>query len=375
MADNLTEVIFFLGFALACLFIQLIFGILLTNGVFKSRKVPKDGIVPPGVSVIVAAHDEIHNLRELVPLLINQEYPEYEVIIINDRSNDETYDYLLEASAQIPRLKMVHVAATPDHINAKKFALTLGIKAASYPWVLLTDADCRPVSSRWIQATMAQLTAQSKFVLGVSPYLKKKGFLNAFIRYEALVTAIQYIGFAANGMPYMGVGRNLAYPKAFFLETKGFNSHLRVMGGDDDLWVNENATSSTTALCVHPDARMVSIPKTTFRDYYFQKVRHLSVGKRYKFKHKIVLGLYQLTWIGFWATIFVGFFVPEFQLITGCAILFRIISHIFSSIKSVKVLGHDAEWWKLPLLDFLYPFYYISTSLVAAFTKKVRWKK
>jgi len=252
------------------------------------------------VSVIVCAHDEEENLIEQVPLLLQQDYPQFEIIIVEDRCNDGTYDYLLQATKEHERLKMVRVTHKPDHINGKKFALTLGIKAARYDWVLLTDADCRPASTKWISQMTSQFEEPAKIVLGYSPYIKTPGLLNAFIRFESFLTGIQFIGIALLGKPYMGVGRNLAYRKEVFLNAKGFNSHLDVTGGDDDLFVNQHATKENTRVSIGPDALVFSKPKESWTEYFYQKFRHLSVGKLYKFSDKILLGVFSLTWLLTW---------------------------------------------------------------------------
>src|SRR5690606_33778770 len=122
----------------------------------------------------------------------------------------------------------------------KKYGLTLGIKAASHEWILLTDADCRPNSRRWIRSMSRYFDEDTQFVLGFSPYRATAGLLNLFIRFETMLTAIQYFSFGWLGNPYMGVGRNLAYRKSKFLEEKGFNNFLHVTGGDDDLFVNQH---------------------------------------------------------------------------------------------------------------------------------------
>ena len=247
------------------------------------------------LSVVVCAHDEETNLRELIPHLLSQQHPAFEVIVVNDRSNDGTYDLLLEETKKHEHLKMVNVKATPAHVNGKKFGITLGIKAARYDWILLTDADCRPNGEQWLRSVSERCREDKNFVLGYSAYEKRPGFLNLFIRFETLFTAIQYIGYALAGNPYMGVGRNLAYRKSVFLENKGFNNFLRVTGGDDDLFVNQHATAKNTAVVWGEDALVYSFPKTTFREFYRQKVRHLSVGKKYRIKHQFLLAL-----VGFW---------------------------------------------------------------------------
>ena len=122
------------------------------------------------VSVVICAHDEEQNLKELVPMLLAQNHPEFEIIVVNDRSNDGTYDWLLAETKKHERLKMVHVNFKPEHVNGKKFALTLGIKAARYDWVLLTDADCRPASNEWIHQMAGTFTEKNSLVLGYPPY-------------------------------------------------------------------------------------------------------------------------------------------------------------------------------------------------------------
>jgi len=329
---------------------------------------------PLPVSVIVCAHDEENNLRELVPLLLAQDHPEFEVIIVEDRCNDSTYDYLLAATKLDSRLKMVRVVHKPDHVSGKKFALTLGIKAAKNDWVLLTDADCRPTGNKWISSMSALMTDHTNIVLGFSPYFKSQGLLNSFIRFESFLTGIQFIGLAILGKPYMGVGRNLAYRKSLFLDNKGFNSHLGIVGGDDDLFVNQHAVGSTTKTCIGKGALMKSLPKTTWKEYYIQKLRHLAVGKYYKFSDKLTLGIFSLTWVFTWALALpLSFFSPlqEWILI---AFLVRWLLLTFLFHKASRKLGEPFEEWKVPHLDFIYAFYYLVTGPMALVSKKVRWK-
>jgi len=358
--------------SLSILAIQVIYLLIFLYAFLKKQK--EGQAEQPPVSIIVCAHDEEENLKELVPQLLALNYPEFEVIIVEDRSNDNTYDYLLEATSKEPRLKMVRVQQTPEHINGKKFGLTLGIKAARYDWVLFTDADCRPSSPEWIGKMTSRFTEKSEIVLGFSPYKKLPGFLNSFIRFETFLTAIQYIGLALVGKPYMGVGRNLAYRKALFINNKGFNRHLGVMGGDDDLFVNEHATGKNTAVSIGQDAVVFSTPKTTFQDFYYQKLRHLSVGKKYKFIDRLILGLFAVTWISTWLLVLpYSFFSNWMYWILG-AFAFRWLLLIWLFEVAPKKLGDAFEAWKTPFLDFIYAFYYLVAGLVALVSQKVRWK-
>ncbi len=352
--------------------IQLIYLVSFLVSFGRKRKMAP-GVVP-AVSVIVCAHDEERNLKELIPLLLKQDYPEFEIIVVEDRSNDNTYDYLLQATQDHPRLKMVRVKYLPEHITGKKFALTLGVKAAAYDWVLLTDADCRPAGNQWIRTMASHMGADKQIVLGYSPYLAGTGYLNLFVRFESLITGIQFMGWALLSKPYMGTGRNLAYRKALFLDNKGFNEHLSIVGGDDDLFVNQHATLKNTAMSFDGQGLVWSIPKTDWLTFLHQKLRHLSVGKRYRFLDRARLGLFSITWILSWAVvplmiqptflwtyIWAGFLARE--------VILMVLVH-----RASRTLGDAFEAWKTPLLDFNYAIYYLGTGLAALLSKRIRWK-
>jgi glycosyltransferase involved in cell wall biosynthesis len=350
--------------------IQILYWSVFLFGLSRDKKT--GGALNIPVSVIVCAHDEEENLRELLPLLLNQNHPDYEIIFVNDRSNDGTYDWLLAETKKETRLKMVNVTNKPDHINGKKFALTLGIKAAKHDWVLLTDADCRPSSNEWIPQMAGSFTEGKTMVLGYSPYQSRDGFLNAFIRFETLVTAVQYFAFALLGKPYMGVGRNLAYRKKLFLENKGFSQHLSVTGGDDDLFINQYAEAGKVAVALQASAHMISKPKIIWAAYWQQKIRHLAVGKFYSLRSKLMLAPFTLSWALFWPMAFVVF--PLNLTLVSSILLVRWLTQMMTVFRFTAQTGERQEAWKLPFLDFIFGFYYLVAGFTALFTKRVKWK-
>lgn len=359
----------FLAFA----FIQIIYLLTLWLAIGKYEAPPAEKEVP--VSVIVCGHDEQQNLQELLPLLLNQEYHDFEVVIVEDRSNDESFDFLYEACKRHHKLRMVRVTNKPEHVHGKKFALTLGIKAAKHEWVLLTDADCRPNSTHWIREMSTRFSNENAIVLGYSPYQKKKGFLNLFIRYETLLTAIQYFGFSILGRPYMGVGRNLAYRKSLFLNNKGFNKHLSVTGGDDDLFVNQWGHKQNTAIAIGSESIVYSTPKTSWMEFYYQKLRHLSVGKRYKIGDKILSGVFMLSLLGCWLFIVPALLYSTILYVPIVVFTIRIIILTLLAHRASRKLGEAFEGWKAPFLDFIFVIYYLVVGLAALRTNQVRWKK
>jgi hypothetical protein len=178
------------------------------------------------------------------------------------------------------------------------------------------------------------------------------------------------------GMPYMGVGRNLMYKRKLFVDKLGFRNHQKITGGDDDLFVNENANGINTAICFHPDTYTYSEPKHSFADWFIQKKRHLHVGKRYKQRDKLLLGIYSITHILVWLLIPAILFIPiKFQIIIGGVFLFRIlIFWIFGGIANSK-LGSTIKWYALPMYDLLYSIYFATMGWYSVVnSKKIKWR-
>ncbi len=159
------------------------------------------------------------------------------------------------------------------------------------------------------------------------------------------------------------------------MENKGFNKHLSVTGGDDDLFVNDHANSDNTVVGLGADTLMNSEPKKTWREFLYQKLRHLAAGKWYKTRDKIKLGLFSLSWVLSWLVVLPLMLMPG-ELYPYLAIGFglREILLIVCVRNVSRVLGDPFEEWKTPLLDFNYAIYYLGTGLVALMSKRVRWK-
>jgi glycosyltransferase involved in cell wall biosynthesis len=367
------EIVFWVFIASAA--IQFLFFGLVIIALSVYKKPTNESFRIPGISVVVCAKNEVDNLRILIPKLIDQRYESYELILVDDRSTDETYDYAIELEQNEEKLKFVRIDSTPDHINNKKYALTLGIKAAKFEHILFTDADCRPESENWVNEMSLGFSSDKKnFVIGYSQYEKANGFLNQFIKYETLLTAINYLGLGLLGNPYMAVGRNIAYRKSLFLDNNGFGKFQNVVGGDDDLLINQHAKRRNTSFIISPESTIYSKPKTNLSDFILQKTRHLSVGKHYRSTDKLVLGLLSFSKIIFWIS-FIAVILSAFQTYFVLGGFFLVMVSLLTTLLLLKKrTGDKSSILMLPFLDFIFIFYYISTGLKVLFTKKVRWK-
>ncbi len=348
---------------------------------YESRRYEESG-PEEGVSVIVCAWNELENLRELLPMLEDQDYPLYEVLVIDDRSTDGTEEFLEAYCLNSPRVRTVRIKKEYDHITTKKYAVTIGQKHARYETSLMTDADCRPSGHRWISSMMSRMGGRKEIVLGFSPYLKERGLLNWFIRCETFYTAVQYFSFASHGMAYMGVGRNLMYRKELFFRNKGFYTHGNVLGGDDDLFVNEVADFRNTACNLDPDSFMYSVPKRTWREWFVQKRRHLGVGKFYRKRFKLLLGLLAVshifTWVVALGNTIWALVAKDSYLLTGTAILFGVRWMLQWLILAIvdRRLGTTVGSIFIPLMDFALFLYYLVMGGYNAFRREqaARWR-
>ncbi|MBR4432265.1 MAG: glycosyltransferase [Paludibacteraceae bacterium] len=248
----------------------------------------------PGVSVVLAAHNESYNLSQYLQALLTQDWPEYEVIVVDDGSEDDTRAIVESYMVRDPRVHMTFVPYGARVLSTKKLAITLAAKAAKYDYLLLTDADCVPESNQWIREMMKGFE-KADVILGFGAYFWEKGHINRLVRYDTLFNGLHYLGAALCGHPYMGVGRNLAYRKSLFFESGGFTHQMTNRAGDDDLFVNHVATKQNTAVVLSRESFTWSPAKKTLKEWWQQKRRHISVSPSYRQSTQVRLTLEPLT--------------------------------------------------------------------------------
>jgi len=274
----------------------------------------------PPVSVIICAKNEADNLEKNLPAILQQEYPEgYEVIVVNDGSSDDSDMVLQRLQQSYRHLQTTEIKNDRKFTHAKKLAVTLGIKKAQHAWILLTDADCVPSGKTWIRSMAKHFDDQTSLVLGYGGYKSYPGLLNTLIRFDTLTIALQYFSYSLAGIPYMGVGRNLAYRKKLFFDNKGFAGHYHLHSGDDDLFVNQTATKHNTRVKISNQAKVYSEPHHSLSAWFRQKRRHLSTAYYYKKKTKLRLLTEIYSRVGFYLFFVLSlvYFKPYYLYILG----------------------------------------------------------
>lgn len=367
----------FIGAAFIQVFYYLVFFSRLAF--YKSKKKRDNHPDDTSVSVIICAKDEERNLEKNLPVVLQQHYqdaqhePMYEVVVVNDNSEDDTGFVLKHLQPGYPHFRFIDLKQSAKGIPGKKYPLTIGIKSAVYDIVVLTDADCRPASTGWLQLMSEGFQPGKDIVLGYGAYEKKSGLLNKVIRFETFFSAMQYLSFAMARIPYMGVGRNLAYRKTLFFQHKGFLSHSKIPSGDDDLFINAAANGRNTAVVIGPDAITYSPPKTTWGAWYRQKKRHMSTGAHYKLQHQLLLGLFSLSQFFFYPLFILALLHAPFRYYTIGIFVFRMISQAVIWALGLSKLNEKGLFWYCWPLEIALCLYYIVFTPALFFKPKMRW--
>ncbi len=350
--------------------VQLLFWLstyFLRKGIKESETYGTTTLEP--LTVLISARNEAHNLSTFLPHILIQDYPNFEIIVINDDSTDHSFEVLDHFMAQYHNLRVIHMQ-NKDR-EGKKQGLQEGIKQAKYEWLVFTDADCYPKSNQWLRSLAAKCNEKTDIILGYSPYQQKNGYLNDFIRYETFMTAAIYGTFTQLGMPYMGIGRNMAYRKSRFLEKVNKEKFEKISFGDDDIAVNAMATCQNTALQFTEKAMVMSLPKATLPDFIKQKTRHISSSAYYKSNHQWLLSLLAISQAIFYPFLFFLVFYN-----TQAAIylfIFRMAIFLPNSILLMRKMECKDLIHKAILMDFLFFLYYWNVSFQWIRTKKISW--
>jgi len=326
------------------------------------------------VSVIICAKNEAENLNENLTSVLTQNYPNFEVIVVNDASTDNTISILNTFKNDYLNLKIVDIKPTSEYRGNKKNAATKGIEVTTNEYLLFTDADCKPNSKNWIIEMTSQFTKDKTVILGYGGYQKiKNSLLNKLIRFETLLTAVQYFSYAKIGIPYMGVGRNFAYTKDVFNKANGFSNHAHIQSGDDDLLINQVANKKNTAICFSKTSFTISKPKKTFTKWFKQKRRHLTTANHYNPIHQFLLGLFYLSQFLFWILAIILLVLSfKWQLVTILLIIRLTTQYIILGNSAKKLCEKDLIIF-FPILDFILVISQFGVYLSNLISKPTSW--
>lgn len=352
------------------LLIQLLYhwGVFSKVAFYKRNARPKlDEELEP-ISIVLCARDAYEYLVELIPVLLQQDYPDFEIVVVNDCSDDETEEYLKDLERKEPRVKPVQLKQHLNFFNGKKFPLSMGIKSAQNDLIVLTDCNCMPTTDQWLRSMANRYNNRTEIVIGYSPYVYKKSSLNRIIRFDALQNALLYLSAALRHHAYMGIGKNLSYRKELFYKNKGFISHYTTSVGDDDLFISQVANKKNTEVLIDAENAILTTPPSNFRTWVRQKSSRYSTIKKYNLTTRLSLSLFYASQFLFHASFIAllalyaspAFVINDIALLYIPVLVFffllRFGTLLFIYHKASKRLGEKGLLPGLIAYDFLFAF-------------------
>ncbi|MXN91630.1 glycosyltransferase [Flavobacterium sp. Sd200] len=365
------NIIFYVFVAVAV--VQLVYYL----GIFGKFSFAKPQAITPkrlSVSVVVCAKNDAEKVKELIPVLATQNYPDFELVLIDNASSDETLDVFEEFEKQYANIRLVKVENNEAFWGNKKYALTLGIKAARKDYLLFTDAHCYPTSPDWILSMTSQFTLNKTIILGYSAYEKTKSFLNKIIRFNAIITATQQFAWAKLGKPFTGDGRNLAYKKDEFFKRNGYINHMSIPTGADALFVNDAATKKNTAVCYAPESFTYSKAQKTFAEFIKEKRRAAFTASFFKPLDRFVVKLFTFFQVAFFVLAIVLLALQYNWMFIVPVIAIRYIAAWITVAQSAARLNEkDAAYW-FPVMEIILIFTQLYVYIANLTSKPVHWK-
>lgn len=249
----------------------------------------------PGVSVIVLARDNAGNLERMLPGLLGQVYPaDYEVVVVNDGGVTSVTRVVSRFCAQSKNLRETFVPDQAYNLSRRKLAITLGVKAAQYPYVIILDANCRIGNRGWLKAMARHFSLGKDVVIG---FRKVVGHAAPAVRTDNLIETVAWLGAAIRRRPYRACESNLGYSRKIFFDHKGFARSLNLHGGDDDLFVNEVADRTNTAVELSEASIVTVKANNASARYHDERLNHAFTGRMLplRFRRRIRL-LTALLW-------------------------------------------------------------------------------
>lgn len=319
----------------------------------------------PPISVIIPAHNQADQLERFLPEILEQEYPDFEVIVVNDTSTDHTEEVLKGLSQRYSNLYHTFTPPSARYVSHKKLAITLGVKAARHEWIVMSKADCHPASRQWLERLARNFTPHTSWVLGYANYEQESGCFNRTITFDRLMDNLQSLSriiFADRA--FNGDGCNMAFRKSLFLEHKGYQQNLQLKRGEDSLLINETAQPGKTRVECSPESVVRQEPpyrhKTWRTDKVFQMEtrRHFRQGRFLRYIYGFMSLLTYLCYALIIRYAVIGMSSRNYVLcaIAGVCLITMTVGSILSLRQSTRSIGERSFYLSLLWYELTRPF-------------------
>lgn len=326
----------------------------------------------PSTTVVMVAHNNAQSMREHMPNILVQNVYDYEIIVVDYHSVDDTNFVIQVCSADYPNLKCISMQNDVNFFQGKKYPLSMGIRSATGEVVLLTDPDCEPIHYSWVQHMAEPFTNSNiQMVLGVTRLRTKHNLLGALQQYHNMAYSCSFLSSALMGHPYTGMGTNMALRRSFFFEKNGFINHYIEPAGADDIFVNRNATKTNTAVCLDPKAAVTTEGAFSFFTWRYQRRQMYSTRCYYSMMQRLRLVLRPLMVMVFYLACVAMFLLPSVPWVIPVALLLlKVVWQIVCVGYAQSLFALRNYHWFAPLLELYFVFSNTFLSIISLHPKR-----
>lgn len=361
---------------------QIAYNIICLCNFNKKKRTPTTSNNKQGVSVIIVTNNSADALKTGLLQILEQDYPLFEVVVVNENSTDDTEFVLYVLKKNYSNLTVINLGRNDNNFESYKFSLSIGIRSAKYSYCLLTNVSCTPQGYNWLDKMMEPVNNnnQCKIVTGmVSREKSKYGLLNAIVRYDESLSCVNLISYTNLGNAYTSCGMNMIYEKDFFISHGGFIAQYTKMCSQEDYFVHRFSNKKNTATVVDNEAKLLLPPINSFGTFCRTKFATSLSHKALKGSSKVLLATLPLSSFLFYVLLGILFFFSFPWQYILIFIVAKWISQIVFSTKQRRKTSAKKIVWVAPFMEiFFFLFNFIIRVRVLFYRKKekkIRWKK
>lgn len=362
-------------FLLVLLGVYLIFLLLVWIGWSKSdHNDPQQFVPKTSFSINIAVRNEVENIKSLLENLVLLNYPTelFEIVLIDDQSEDHTMDL---AKEYLSKFHINYQVLYLVNADGKKNALKMGIETSNYDWIVTTDGDC-VVNRDWLKCIDQKIqSTQPKMVVGPVCLSNSDQLFGQMqqMEFSSLIAS------AAAGLyfnrPNMCNGANLAFEKSIFFEVGGYSSHQNIASGDDEFLMHEVWQAYPQSVVFNKTISSVvyTQPSNSWKSFSNQRKRWASKWENYKLLDIKVLAFFVFIIQAGFVSGFIYSIANDTMLLFSILYSIKVIFDAFFFYNLMKWFGQPFHFFSFLILEVFYPFYVVIFAIIGR-KKTYTWK-
>lgn len=203
------------------------------------------------ISIILSVRNEEQHIREILDKFKEQQFEDYQILVINVHSEDNTDGILNVLAETNPKLKVTTLSQETQF--SEKQIINIGLKGASSPWIVLLTSSTGEINPDWLANMNGLLSAETDLVVAYTNIERLKGFRNLICRLERFSQFMISGAWTLAGKPFVFNENNVLFKKTMYFDTLGFRHKMNRNFANLELIFNENMKKGRVKITTNPD--------------------------------------------------------------------------------------------------------------------------